>query len=150
MAPDDEVLSSGNTTVVVRVADTVRRHTGPWTPAVHRRLGQLESAGFEGSPRVRGIDESGREVLTFVEGEVGTLTAEEPLAPWFRTPAACAAIGAWIRRFQHVQSGLRLDPAEPWRMAPGAELAPGEVIVHHDVSPYNTVRRRDGALVVLD
>jgi thiamine kinase-like enzyme len=29
-------------------------------------------------------------------------------------------------------------------------LRPGQVIVHHDVSPYNTVRRSDGSLVVLD
>jgi hypothetical protein len=30
----------------------------------------LESAGFEGAPRVLGIDGSGREVLSYIQGEV--------------------------------------------------------------------------------
>jgi len=146
----EEALSGGNTSIVVRVGDTVRRPVGHWTPAVHRLLNHLARAGFTGAPTVLGIDGDGREILAYVEGEVGTLDATNPLAPWFRTPQACRAVGAWIRSFQNAQAGLVLDPAEPWRRAPGATLAPGRVIVHHDVSPYNTVRRSDGSLVVLD
>lgn len=148
--PHEELLYGGSTTRVVRVGDTVRRTAGAWTPAVHRLLRHLAATGFDGAPRVLGIDGSGREVLEFVEGEVGTLSPKRPLAPWFRTPAACRAIGAWIRSFQEAQRGYVADPQEPWRRAPGALLAAGEVVVHHDVSPYNTVRRPDGSLVVLD
>ncbi len=49
--------------VVVRVGNTVRRSTGPWTPAVHALLRHLESVGFEYSPRVLGFDAKGREVF---------------------------------------------------------------------------------------
>jgi hypothetical protein len=143
-------LSGGNTTVVVRVGDTVRRPAGPWTPAVHDLLGHLESAGFAGAPRVLGIDDSDREILEYVPGQVGVLSPSEPLPEWFRTPEACWEIGRWIRGFQAAQEGFAPDPGKPWRRAAGRDLAPGQVVVHHDVSPYNTVRRPDGSLVVLD
>jgi hypothetical protein len=146
----EEPLSGGNTTVVVRVGDTVRRPVGPWTPAVHDLLKHLADVGFTGSPRVLGVDDAAREVLEFVPGEVGTLTPAQPLPPWFRTEEACWLIGRWIRDFQQAQSGLRLDPRKPWRRAPGSALGEGQVVVHHDVSPYNTVRRPDGKVVVLD
>ena len=147
---EEELLSGGNTTVVVRVGETVRRPVGPWTPAVHDLLNHLTAAGFAGSPRVLGIDDADREILEFVPGEVGSLTASQPLPPWFRTPESCWSIGRWIRDFQLAQTGLVVDPAKPWRRAAGSSLGPGQVIVHHDVSPYNTVRRPDGSLVVLD
>lgn len=148
--PQEERLAGGNTTIVVRVGDTVRRPTGPWTPAVHDLLTHLAAAGFSGAPRVLGIDEADREVLEFVPGEVGTLSAAQPLPAWFRTPDSCWSTGRWIRDFQTAQQGLAIDPAKPWRRADGTSLRPGQVIVHHDVSPYNTVRRADGTLVVLD
>jgi hypothetical protein len=148
--PQEEQLSGGNTTVVVRVGDTVRRPVGPWTPAVHDLLNHLTAVGFSGSPRVLGIDDADREILEFVPGEVGKLSAEEPLPAWFRTPESCWSIGRWIRDFQSAQAGLIVDPSKPWRRAEGTSLQPGQVIVHHDVSPYNTVRRLDGSLVVLD
>jgi len=148
--PEEEPLSGGNTTVVVRVGDTVRRPAGPWTPVVHDLLHHLSSVGFPGSPRVAGIDHEDREILEFVPGEVGILSATQPLAAWFRTPESCWSIGRWIRDFQSAQADLVVDPAKPWRRAEGCSLAPDQVIVHHDVSTYNTVRRPDNSLVVLD
>jgi len=64
-------LRGGNVSAVVRVGDTVRRSSGPWTPAVHDLLRFLESEGFAWSPHVLGIDTADREVLEYVEGEVG-------------------------------------------------------------------------------
>ena len=60
----------------MRVGDTVRRATGPWTPAVHALLRHLESVGFDAAPRVLGVDERGREVLTYLEGE--TIGDDDP------------------------------------------------------------------------
>lgn len=146
----EEQLRGGNTTVVVRVGDTVRRPVGPWTPAVHDLLNHLTAVGFTGSPRVLGIDEADREILEFVPGEVGSLSAAQPLPAWFRTPESCWSVGRWIRDYQSAQTDFVVDRTKPWRRAPGASLRAGQVIVHHDVSPYNTVRRPDGSLVVLD
>lgn len=148
--PEEEPLSGGNTTIVVRIGDTVRRPVGPWTPAVHDLLKHLTSVGFSGSPRVLGIDEADREILEFVAGDVGTLSATQPLPAWFRAPESCWSIGRWIRDFQAAQASFVVDPTKPWRRAGGTSLLPDQVIVHHDVSPYNTVRRHDDSLVVLD
>lgn len=136
--------------MVVRVGDTVRRHTGRWTPAVHALLAHLESVGFGDAPTILGVDDLGREVLGYVEGEVGVLDPGHPLPPWFRTTEACMAIGDWLRRFHRAQRGFTADPTLPWRIYPGRALREGEVVVHHDAAPYNTIRRPDGALTVID
>jgi hypothetical protein len=71
-----EPLSGGGLTGAKRVGSTVHRATGPWTPAVHALLRHLERVGFE-APRVIGIDEEGREVLTFVAGRASIRTRPE-------------------------------------------------------------------------
>jgi len=48
----EQILHGGNTSVVVRVGDTVRRRTGRWTPAVHALLAHLTSVGFADAPTV--------------------------------------------------------------------------------------------------
>ena len=69
MTDTEEPLTGGNVSrAVVRVGDTVRRPAGPWTPAVHALLAHLHSAGLTGAPGPLGIDERGREVLTFIPG----------------------------------------------------------------------------------
>jgi len=146
----EEVLRGGNTSVVVRVGDTVRRHTGHWTPAVHALLAHLASVGFADAPTVHGIDDRGREILPYVVGEVGLLDPGHPLPSWFRTAEACMAVGDWLRRFHDAQRGFTPDPALPWRVHAGRTLGEGEVVVHHDAAPYNTIRRLDGALTVID
>jgi len=35
---DEQSFEDGNIIAVVRVGDTVRRATGPWTPAIHALL----------------------------------------------------------------------------------------------------------------
>ena len=67
----EEPLPGGNvSTGVVRVGDTVRRPAGPHTAAVHALLSHLHAVGFEGAPQPLGIDELGREVLSFIPGTV--------------------------------------------------------------------------------
>ena len=143
------VLSGGNTGLVVRVGDTVRRQRGHWTPAVHALLDHLEAVGFDGAPRALGTDAQGRDVTAYVPGVVGTL-GPGVLSPQFRTVEACRAIGAWLRAFHDAQAGFEPDPALPWRMVPGRRLEEGEVVVHQDVGTYNTVLRADGTFAVID
>ena len=90
---DEVVLSGGNMTPVVRVGDTVRRAAGPWTPTIHALLRHVRAAGFDAVPEPLGIDEKGREILSFVPGRVATyplddfLLAEGTMSP---SPACCA------------------------------------------------------------
>ena len=55
---------------VVRVGDTVRRPVGPHSAFVHELLIHLDAVGFSEAPRFLGIDERGREVLSYIEGDV--------------------------------------------------------------------------------
>lgn len=74
----EERLEGGNMGGAVRVGDTVGRPTGEWTPAVHAWLGHLRANGITQVPRVDGIDELGREVLEYIEGDV----PQYPMPDW--------------------------------------------------------------------
>ena len=117
----EELLLTGGriTQGVARVGNTVRRPTGPHTPFVHSLLRHLEEVGFEGTPRVLGIDERGREILTFIEGYV-----PPDLATWSDGQLVRAA--ALIRHFHDATAGSALAGAK-------------EVVCHNDLSPCNTV-----------
>jgi aminoglycoside phosphotransferase (APT) family kinase protein len=132
----DEVeirLEAGNTSSVWRRGNTIRRSTGPWTPAVHALLRHLAAAGFDGAPRVLGIDERGREVLTYVEGEVPVY----PAAPELWSEQVLAAVARLLRRLHDATVGFDL-PAAGWREGAGAPGG-GEVVCHNDIAHYNTV-----------
>jgi len=55
---------------VVRVGDTVRRPLHRNSEFVHALLRHLGAVGFDGVPRLLGIDDRGREILTYVDGHV--------------------------------------------------------------------------------
>ena len=67
----EQSLKGGRTTSgVVKIGDTVHRPAGANSPFVQRLLGHFESKGFAGAPRFRGSDSSGRDILTFIPGDV--------------------------------------------------------------------------------
>ncbi len=138
-------LLGGNTSTVVRVGDTVRRNAGPWTPAVHALLRHLEQVGFTGSPRALGIDERGREVLSYVDGACGSY----PLGPQWVTDAALIAVATTLRMFHDAQFGFTPPPHAIWR-AFGPPPPDAEVICHHDAAPHNMIWRTDGTLALID
>lgn len=122
-------LAGGNMEPVVRIGDTVRRVSGPWTPAVHALLHAYTAHGIAETPRARGLDEHGREVLSFLPGEV--MAGLSPAELWGEELLREA--GALLRRLHDasvplVGAGLR------WRQV-GRE--PAEVICHNDFAPYN-------------
>ncbi|MDP9264519.1 MAG: phosphotransferase [Chloroflexota bacterium] len=141
----EEILAGGNLSVVVRVGDTVRRRTGPWTPAVHALLRHLERAGFSEAPRVRGIDEQSREVLDYVEG----FTLGWPLAdaPFIHTEETLTAAARLLRRYHDAAATFAPPAGAAWRI-----VAPGrfEVVCHNDMAPYNTVFREERPIAMID
>ena len=64
-------LTGGRTTTgVVRVGNTIRRPIDGRGPLAHNLLHHLERRGFNGAPRFLGIDDAGREILSFIPGFV--------------------------------------------------------------------------------
>ena len=74
----NEVLLSGDS-LVVRVGDSVRRPAQPWTASVAALLGHLHEVGYDGAPRSLGVDEQGREAVTYLPGEPKWPYAKEVL-----------------------------------------------------------------------
>lgn len=134
----EEVLTGGNMDPVVRIGDTVRRTTGPWTPAVHALLDACASAGIPEVPRVLGTDGRGREVLSFIPGD--TMSELPPEQVWSRDLLVAAA--QVLRRIHDATEGL-VGNATVWRQP---DHPPREVICHNDFAPYNLIVR-DGSLV---
>ena len=140
-----EISLGGNRNAAVRVGDTVRRRAGPWTPAVHALLRYLEAADFP-APRVRGMDEEGREILGFIEGESHSGTFEALPDSIMADPQLIAA-AALLRRYHDVVAAFVAPPDPRWRLvAPTA----AEIICHNDWSPWNALLRKGRFALTLD
>jgi hypothetical protein len=141
---DETPLSGGFVTEAVKVGDTVRRAVGPWSPAVHALLEHLESAGYDGAPRYLGMDERGREVLSFVEGVV-----PDGAHPGVVTDLALRDVGGLVRSLHRTVEGFKLPPGRHWHFASLGGPGP-HVVCHHDLSPKNTVFRNGRAVAFID
>jgi Ser/Thr protein kinase RdoA (MazF antagonist) len=118
---------------VVRVGGTVRRPAGPWTPAVHALLAHLHAAGFRGAPRPLGIDERGREVLSFIPGAVAWPDHFRRLDGDGELRRAARL----IRDFHDAVAGFVPPPGARWQVLVPADG--DEIIAHHDLAPWNLV-----------
>ncbi|WP_218577993.1 aminoglycoside phosphotransferase family protein [Phytohabitans rumicis] len=126
-------LPGGNTGGAVRVGDTVRRTPGPWTPSVHALLRHLESRGFAGAPRALGFDDQGREVLSYLPGEVVGTTRPWPI--WVYDEGALTQVAHWVRDLHAAVADFVPAPDAVWRE--GGAWQPGLVVGHNDAAPYN-------------
>lgn len=151
MNEEETPLPGGDVTEkVVRVGDTVRRPVGEHTPRVHRVLRHLEAVGFDGAPRVLGVDERGREILTFLEGEV----AGRPWPTWVADVERGRSVARLLRRLD--------DAMEPFGLPDGDHVGPRPagspepvgppptLLGHRDITPENTVFRDGVATALID
>ncbi|MBI1818102.1 MAG: phosphotransferase [Deltaproteobacteria bacterium] len=120
VAEEETLLRGGRTTAeVVRIGDTVRRPMSSQSAFVHSLLGHLEGRGFAGAPRFLGVDSSGREILSYLPGEV-----PNELGEFTRSQLVSAAL---LLRELH-------DATTDYQLREGCE-----VVCHGDASPCNCV-----------
>lgn len=131
-----EELLTGDVSTVVRTGDAVLRTIGPWSPAVHALLLYLEDSGFDGVPRFLGIDDQGREMLTFIPGDV----FRHP-TPAVMTKAALAELGRLLRRMHDAAADFVLPDDLDWAHALETDVPGAAVPCHNDLSPKNVVFR---------
>ncbi|MEV7011377.1 aminoglycoside phosphotransferase family protein [Streptosporangium sp. NPDC051022] len=130
------MLGGDVTDGVVRVGDTVRRPVRPSSRSVHALLRHLEEAGFDGAPRIVGVDGQGREVLTYVEGR----SAPRPLPAYTLTGESLAALAVLLRRFHDTSAGFVPPPHAVWEAGSNDDAAP-ELVGHCDVNLDNVIFR---------
>ena len=138
-------LPAGNIADAAKLGDTVRRRTGPWTPAVHALLRHLERAGFDGSPRVLGVDEHGRESLSYIEGDA-PVGWPEPYPGWVWSAEALESAAMLLRRYHDAVASFVPPRGARWRLPLGP--GPHDIVCHNDVAPWNSVFR-DGRVFAL-
>ncbi|WP_412519445.1 aminoglycoside phosphotransferase family protein [Actinomadura madurae] len=148
MAVNFEVpLSGGDVSEgVVRVGETVRRPLRAHSPAVHGVLRHLEAVGFDGAPRVLGIDEVGREVLSWVPGEV----PDRPLEAQYVSEDVLRGVGRLLRRYHEAVASYEAPAGAPWDGETSNLDGEPEVIGHCDVTPENVVFRGGAPCALID
>lgn len=122
---EGERLAGGNVGGAWRVGETVRRATGPWTPAVHALLEHL-APRLAHVPAVLGFDERGREVLSYLPGRVVDIDTEVLTDPQLRS------VVTWTRSLHDAVAGFT-HPG-PWRYF---AVQAATLVAHNDIAPYN-------------
>jgi hypothetical protein len=128
----------GNVGGAWRVGETVRRATGPWTPAVHALLEYL-GPRLTCVPDVLGFDDHGREILSFLPGRVVDIDSE------MLTTGQIESIVTWTRSFHRAVAAF--EHPGPWRFR---EVRPWTLIGHNDIAPYNACFNGDDLVGVFD
>lgn len=151
-APEIPLLGGDVTEGLVRKGDTVRRPHGPASEPVARLLDAVAANGFDAAPRSLGIDRAGRDVLTFLPGEV----AVRPWPAWVGDPARTASVARLVRRYDDAAERVgvpawaeALVPVDP-AGSPASVAGPPSLVAHLDVTPENVVFRGGEAAALID
>ncbi len=138
---EEEPLRGGFVNTVVRVGDTVRRSVGAWTPTVHRLLSHARQRGVSWVPEPRGYDPLGREVLSFIPGDV-----PHEMPEWVWSEIVLTEVARALRQWH--DASCSFDSAGAiWSFD---VHQPAEVICHNDFAPYNCVFREGRFVGAID
>jgi hypothetical protein len=174
---EPEIPLGGSHSRVVRVGQTVRRvrlgcgcatcrstrtrfssfvgGNHSWSSAVQDLLRHLDREGFAGAPRALGFDDQGREVLTYIEGEVGRgegfipdqgsrFDGRVPDYVWHDD--VLVHLGALIRAYHDAAATFPWAGRE-WMLEAGQ---PVETVCHNELFPQNTVFRAGVPVAFID
>jgi aminoglycoside phosphotransferase (APT) family kinase protein len=133
----------------VRIGDTVRRPLRPFSLTVQAYLAHLRDAGFTGAPLPLGVDEQGREVLSFVPGEVH----RHPLPPEAAGDDVLVALARLIRALHEASAGWVPPPGAVWGGTPanqGRITGRTELVSHRDYATGNVVFRGGLPVALID
>lgn len=128
----EQLLAGGNVTKVYRSGNTVRRETKPESERIHALLKHLEDKEFHYAPRFLGIDEKGREIQSFMEGEPG----HYPLKEYMWSNEVLQQIARVLRLYHDSVSDFSFD--DQWASL-DLTPEPREIICHNDFAPYNMI-----------
>jgi Phosphotransferase enzyme family len=138
---EGEPLSGGSDTEgIVRIGETVRRPLRPFSLTVQAYLARLRDVGFTGAPLPLGVDEQGREVLSFVPGEVH----HHPVPPEAAGEDVLVALARLIRALHEASAGWVPPPGAVWGGSPanaGRVTERAGLVSHRDYATGNVIFR---------
>lgn len=147
MSADEPLIADGFTQGIVRIGDTVRRPMRPFSLTVQAYLAHLRNARFTGAPLPLGVDAQGREVLSFVPGDVARSLQSAQTAG----EEVLVALAGLIRRLHQASAGWVPPPDALWGGSPanaGRITERAELVSHRDYALGNVIFR-DGLPVAL-
>lgn len=140
---NEELLAGGNVSEVYRSGNTVRRELKPNSIKIHALLKHLDNKGYDYAPKYLGIDEKGREILSFIEGEAGNY----PLKKYMWSDDVLQEIAKMLRLYHDSVSDFSFD--ESWQSLDNTPQ-PAEVLCHNDFAIYNIVFYAESPVGVID
>ncbi|MCU9613121.1 phosphotransferase [Caldibacillus lycopersici] len=139
----EQKLQGGNLSDVYRAGNTVRRDVKPNSDRIHELLKHLEKKGFQYAPKFLGIDEKGREVLTFIDGEAGNY----PLKNYMWSNDSLRDIAKMLRLYHDAVSDFPLlNEWERMEHTPDKR----EVVCHNDFAIYNIIFNNRKPVGIID
>src|SRR5262249_48333713 len=129
--PEIPLMGGRLTQSIVRVGDTVRRPQKSNAAFVHELLLFLKNQGYSFAPHFLGVDEQGREILSYLEGH--TL----PGSGYFLSDDLLVQAALAIRRLHDVTAGSLLAHGH-------------EVVAHNELGPHNTIFRESRLIGLID
>lgn len=138
---------------MTRVGETVRRPVRPFTLTVQSFLRHLHEHGFDAAPVPLGVDEQGREVLSFVPGDV----PDKPLPDYAVSDDALKGMARLVRRLHDAAEGWEPPSNAVFGSIPGMPDPPleplfkvPELVSHQDYCPGNVVFREGRPVAFID
>lgn len=127
-----EVLHGGRRGKISRAEDVVIRPGNEWTPHVHSFLSFMHENGLNNIPKPYGMNESGMEMVSFVNGVI----YNDSLPSEILTDEILVEVAKLLRRYHDIGEKYvyRLTGKEVWMLP---RQLPEEVMCHGDFAPYN-------------
>ncbi|MFI8496904.1 phosphotransferase [Peribacillus butanolivorans] len=140
---NEEMLTGGNVSNVYRSGNTVRRELKTDSPKIHKLLKHLENKGFNYAPKLLGIDEKGREILSYIEGEAGNY----PLKEYMWSEDVLIEIAKMLRLYHDSVSDFSFD--DSWQSIDNTPQQ-FEVLCHNDFAIYNIIFNHKRPIGIID
>ena len=128
---------------VYKVGNAVIKPKMPWTESIHNYLNFLVNSGFNEVPKIIGLDESGNELLEFIESEY-----IHP-KPW--NDALIKQIGNKLRELHEISKNYKYSRNDKWQNWFLHNIGDTKKIISHcDIAPWNVITKGNTIIGIID